>query len=504
MTKASRYSSKEKRLFILIAVAALSLAAAGGAYKWNNRVLRVTIPQTAMPQHNALQWYERALAGHIAPATKPAPDVHLDNIASVPAGAGELYSSAYNKRYPLAAKRIFLKSNAQTIALWRQGLKLRYVQRPEREAKAVADYKGYRDLAKLMIVEAHARAQSGDWDGAADSLLDILHFGHEVPRGAALIAGLVSIAIRDMALKELWVVRPHLSSARARKLAQDIYALHESRITIAQTLEEEKRAMQRFILKMTRERDFRPLFVESICVLGCSTPPTLEEKQQILNNVHPGLQLWAACMSKPNIFSEYSRCMDWQIAQMKKPYPLRSKEWPFPDSERSYKVSLHWFKYQQFTRAPMSFDRSDAKEALLITTLALDAYQADNCHYPAKLSELVPRYLPKVPLDPYGNRKLLSYKRVPLRYVGSVRDKSEDGYKGSNNPPRRPLLVRSYKSVPFALYSVGPDSRDDGGRPYEDARYKDRAGTQADLHRYTLSGDFFQSTKTDIVAGVNY
>jgi hypothetical protein len=66
--------------------------------------------------------------------------------------------------------------------------------------------------------------------------------------------------------------------------------------------------------------------------------------------------------------------------------------------------------------------------------LALAHYQADNGAYPARLSDLAPRYLTAVPLDPYLER--------PFRYR-----KTADGYR---------------------LHSVGYNGKDEAGRgPYD-------------------------------------
>lgn len=65
------------------------------------------------------------------------------------------------------------------------------------------------------------------------------------------------------------------------------------------------------------------------------------------------------------------------------------------------------------------------------TALAIRLYQLDNGHRPASLAELVPAYLPSMPLDPFSDDD------APLQYIA-------DG-----DAPR--------------LYSIGPNGVDDGG-----------------------------------------
>ena len=519
----TQFSRKEKRLLVFTTTLSLGFLALNGIYQWNNRVPDVVIPETPMPKDNALHYYQRAVKLYVQPpATGPAVDWHLDN--SRPARVTEMYSKEYDRFYPLARKQAFLKRNAKAIAIWREGLKRRYVQPPEREAKTVVELGPFRMLARdLIAIEARAKAQGGDWDGAADSSLDIIHFGYEVPRGGPLRIGLVGIAIRKIGLHEMWPILPYLSVAKKRELIRKLEALRPTRVTIVETMEEEKRSMQRFILKMTRERDFRLLFVEPSCCGFDSPTPTKAEFEEMLNSVDKPLQVYAAWMNKAHIFGEYSRCMDWQINQLKKPYPLYDKNWPFPTDEHAYKIDLVWFKYPQFMRTRMKDALMETEEALLTTMLALDVYRAEHGKYPQNLSELVPKYLQRVPIDPYSNNQPLRYKPKSIRYLSSLRYKEEPkpvviapGQVPGGPPPGAPPevgaeyiappppeYVKTHRTVPYTLYSIGADSRDDGGKPYQDEKYKNDTNASADRARYKLR-NYFDDEKCDIVAGINW
>jgi hypothetical protein len=75
--------------------------------------------------------------------------------------------------------------------------------------------------------------------------------------------------------------------------------------------------------------------------------------------------------------------------------------------------------------------QAEARLRLLFAELAARRYRLEEGREPSNLEALVPRYLPKVPVDPYSGR--------PIRY----RLDPEDGHR---------------------LYCVGPDERDDGGK----------------------------------------
>ena len=83
--------------------------------------------------------------------------------------------------------------------------------------------------------------------------------------------------------------------------------------------------------------------------------------------------------------------------------------------------------------AKSSSDRNAARLRLLIAEFAIECYRQETGIYPPSLEALVPKYLARVPEDPFVGR--------PLRY----RLATPEGYR---------------------VFSVGPDGRDDGGKPF--------------------------------------
>lgn len=76
--------------------------------------------------------------------------------------------------------------------------------------------------------------------------------------------------------------------------------------------------------------------------------------------------------------------------------------------------------------------KTEAARRVVVVAIALKRFQLKHGNGPEKLAELVPQYLPSVPIDPYDGQ--------PLRYHVNT-----DGT--------------------FSLYAVGEDGRDDGGDP---------------------------------------
>jgi hypothetical protein len=479
----------------------------GSFHACQNRLPDVVIPASVLPVHNAYDCYQSALQVYKTPiylAPGTAVDFHLDNYKDQYGKPADFPGYEYNRRYPLSRKQIFLQKNAEAIRLVRQGLSLPYVHPSEQDLPKKISRGTYSDLARLLLVEAHAYAQAGNWDKSCDSLLDILRLGYQVPHGGALITALRGRTIRSLAIREFRWVLPRLSASRARHAIRQIEQWQKSQVTAEQTLKNEKREMQANILALLKTRDLRPLYV----VYGCGPEPCdvpEEQYQNDLDRLPILLQMRLSWMNKKRIFDEYTRCMDYQIERMKQPYPLRSSAWPFPDSSDGAQNMM----YPRFLNTPNELHLAEARENLLLAHLALLICKKENGSYPANLEALVPRYLSKVPFDPFSNKQTLRYRPEPRAYI--VREQTEltekyQSKEAPNEPPSAspaPLPASAFRTlktwgkVPFTLYSIGPDARDNGGKPYQNPRNRESG----------LNGLDYESSlaeKCDIVSGINW
>ena len=109
----------------------------------------------------------------------------------------------------------------------------------------------------------------------------------------------------------------------------------------------------------------------------------------------------------------------------------------------------------------------DTQNALLAVSFALRAYRLDHGAYPATLAALTPAYLSRVPDDPFAISGPLRYKRQGGKYV---------------------------------LYSVGPDGKDNGGKPiFDPSKPPPPAGSERDYRSAVRN-----NSVGDVVAGVNF
>ena len=93
---------------------------------------------------------------------------------------------------------------------------------------------------------------------------------------------------------------------------------------------------------------------------------------------------------------------------------------------------IGWWKGRQIIQTAESRHKTAlANERLLMADLAVRCYEMDTGAIPQNLDDLVPKYLAKVPQDPFAAQGLVYQAQPPANW---------------------------------ALYSVGPDGKDDGGR----------------------------------------
>jgi hypothetical protein len=108
---------------------------------------------------------------------------------------------------------------------------------------------------------------------------------------------------------------------------------------------------------------------------------------------------------------------------------LTDRLWADRFSDLVERLVTHEVHSMQFSIEDM-YRRHDAQSHLLQTELAIRMFHEEHRRLPTTLQELAPHYLPTVPLDPYSGQALI--------------------YRTTGNA--------------HILYSVGPDSIDDGGK----------------------------------------
>jgi len=444
MARNEPLSKGEKRLLI----ASIAFVIIIGAFGWWYHAINVDPivhfpPSPPLPNPNARDVFLAAAKLQVQSLKKPATKrtfrvSDINNFIQ----AGNILPQPKTSFPPpsLAEMKALVAKNAAAIAKARQGLAYAYGSPPLRSnPDGVAEYLRLRLLAYAMQADGDVKCATGDWDGAVERYVDVIHFGTVGSHGEAFYFSLWRM--RNAGWSDTWATLDHVSAAEARRAARRLEKIAGQRTPLAVMLEEEKWETQAEMIKLFREPNWRKDFGNDLSLEG-------EQARDYL------LQRF---VSKRAVIRHISQYMDALIADAKKPYPLNVKtSYPLRDPMSQAVLSGK--------SMPFSYIRMDVFNDLLMVSFALRAYKADHNAYPASLHALAPAYLKAVPADPFSTG-MLKYKKTGESYI---------------------------------LYSVGPDGRDDGGQPSADGTASTPGPSLTSAPSY-LS----EASTGDIVAGVN-
>jgi len=430
----------------------------GGVIAWYeiaNTLPVVHIPTPRMPVPNGYDYYLDA-AGMIVneDAIKaiaegpPGPPMPLPGAPLPPTPTEKV------KVYSLAEKESVVRQNAEAMRTLRRGFSYQSMCPWALSGEVDPDaYPGFQRLRQLLLLEAEVKAARGDRNGAMKSCLDAVEFGTNIPRGGTFFGLMSGRSAQSMGRRRAWAFAYGLNASETREAARRMSELSARQVALADALRWEKWSTQADLMTTMRRSDWRaeleyqygyprPWSALTGRIADCEWRPSLR------------LALRSVFVGKRGIIRVYSEKMDKFIKESRRPYPARSSSkrlWDDPflcNSDSINKIErLLWIT-------------NETQNNLLTVALALRAYRLERGEYPARLDSLVPKYLTKIPEDPFSAHKPLRYRRASNKYL---------------------------------LYSIGPDGRDNGGK----AMYKREQPTHES--RYFV----FPNSKGDIVAGIN-
>ncbi len=297
-----------------------------------------------------------------------------------------------------------------------------------------------------MSLQGKVRAAKGDWSGASDSYLDAIRMGEDIPHGSVLIGELVGIACQAIGRRPMYDTIDHLNAAQSRAVAQRLETVMSRHFSYADTLQEEKWFGQAALLELFYDSKKR----NAVIAAESNGNSSASAEQSMA-------MLFFLAYGKSRIMNNYTNYMDKSIAMGRQPFGLHLTSPPLPSDP------INRALVPVFSQARLKGVDSETQNGLLLVMLALHAYQLEHGHYPALLAALAPSYLKSLPNDPFAVQGTFQYH-----------------VKGKN----------------YLLYSVGPDGKDDGGTPIDDATQATNSNANA---RYFVN----MNSTGDVVAGKN-
>lgn len=343
---------------------------------------------------------------------------------------------------PRSTREAIVASNSAAINTFRTGLRLQYGCPFARNAEHhYQEYIMLERLANLLALDSYNRAERGDCAGAARSALDCLQLGAQVPIGSSLYGDLAGIRCMAVGRVGLWRSIGHLDGEELQSVLTRLDAICARQVTFADTMYEERYWSESALKTVLSTRDG----------LQGIAGPVDGEAQAKLN------PLLYFTYSKKEIADNHKRFWDLAIADAGMPFAAH----PGSPAEPSDPVSSALVG--NYELAKFKHTECETQNELLLVTFALRCFKIEHGRYPLNLRDLAPHYIRSLPADPFA-------------VTGSF------GYK-----PRAGQCL---------LYSVGPDSVDDGGKQIDDpgrsAASERTARSQVDIH-----------SRGDIVVGKN-
>lgn len=308
-----------------------------------------------------------------------------------------------------------------------------------------------RAFASLLAGRATLRIGEGKYDEAWADIMACFRLARHVSYGGTLIEGLVGVAINQIAANSAYVYldRAPLTAEQARARAKEIADLRPL-CPLADKIGVCERMMGLDIVQMARRGPVNPRWLREILDINRDFT---DDEMKALGQVD-----WATVMQTMNkwydrnaeVIGMKNRTVRMKAAeQVEKEMADLKKKFAEPDAVKKMlegkdaKVVLGKALGEFLTvhlspayqKVMQAHDRAAQTDRTLQVAFALAAYKADNKKYPAKLSDLAPKYLKEVPIDLFLDDKPLVYKL------------SEKGYQ---------------------FYSVGVNGKDDGGKTYGD------------------------------------
>ena len=357
----------------------------------------------------------------------------------------------------LRRQRAFIQKNAQALAMMDEALQKPIVSRAGRDAEDNGGFdrnQAMEKLALLAIQRNRVYAADKQWDKAISGSIDVVQIGVGIISNAEASGMYAGTGLQNLGREDAWKWIAHSDAATALQAAQRLQVLDKSSRTVADAIREEKWLQLADLKGTVSSPDWEKFQRENKGMKELFTEVLQDPKAvQALRKV-----------SGADVLRHYLETMDAIAAQAELPFerdaaPIKPASDPLSD----FWTSIHTLstpevkgrKYSLLVSRRFGWEKVRTENRLLMTAFALQAFVKDNAHYPEKLEELRGKYLPEIPVDPFGHNAPLRYQR---------------------------------QGETYALYSVGPNGVDNGGTPIEnkDGKMVAKLSAEGDI----VAGDF--------------
>lgn len=340
----------------------------------------------------------------------PGPSAAPQAGPGMPAGPGPIRV----RRYSITERESLLNDSAEALRQFRKGLALPCVVKRQDRLSGACNPKLAR-LIDLLELERQVQGLKGSWGAAMRSSLDrvSLELGFGRYDGTATTAYARGIA-------------RHLKASEASQAANRLLEIQASLQPLHEELEEDKWRALHALRRDLRSRRWRDRSCDPSLVLFLDPVQCARYAWQ-----DPRYFGWSVRQTRDFMLVNKRRLYTEEVAYWDACIECSHKRYPkcLDDPGHLPSTPYNWTGYQMDVKRYLL---KKADLATLAVELALRAHKLDQGTYPERLSQLTPRYISRIPTDPFAPGRALHYRR---------------------------------SGAEFVLYSVGPDAKDDGGQP---------------------------------------
>ncbi len=349
---------------------------------------------------------------------------------------------------PRLTKQIrYAADNAAALAKLREGLGQECQPPLKLEfPRLYPELSKFRELGRVLAYYAAGNLVAGDHAAAATSALDGFAFGQKLRHGN-YISLLVARALEGMATRPLRRSVARLEADEAASAARRLEAIVAAWPPLRRSMQmehAEAMAEWRHLLSEEAREEALPASIRSPADAWDTLrgPPSWRQVAYQMAFDTPGRSYAGSpplALDDPARRAARQRLLSSSLTGFLADLERRQQEllrraetaWHQPLPELTPHPVLDWAE-PELTQIRYGCHAGLADARLLLTQLALHAWQQANEGYPPSLEQLVPEILSTLPRDPFTADRPLCYRR------------EGDGYR---------------------LYSAGPDGDDDGGTP---------------------------------------
>ena len=313
----------------------------------------------------------------------------------------------------------------------------------------------FRGLTRLLRFEAQHAADVGDGPRVFENVRTILRLGRHVRENPTLISEMVALAMSavatDLTRRTLTEQPDLLTREQLRALAHDLAAWGEG-FPLLQ-FAGERAFFEDFLQRAFTDDGHGDGFLTAE---GMRAMSELNDGFMLMHDQSLSARLVSGAMgpvssvviaSRAEQVRAYDRIMATvEVTLATDPWALDAPIAKIIQLEKELDTPRYLpigYLMPAFTRAITSARQGEADRNATLVAIALELFRREHGSYPNALAELSPRFLPRVPRDPFDGQPLRYELRDGVAYVWSIgADRKDDGGRVTEKGPWDATMFR--------------------------------------------------------------